>query len=106
MTVRRHIGGSILPSNDRFILQPMAARHGVFQVVVLAARDTHALHLDGVALAEHPNGYSCHALAERISAVWNGTHSADYAIQQFDFILACGGRGRRSRLVQALNLKP
>jgi hypothetical protein len=97
----RHIGDSILPPNDARILQPQKGIYGTLQVRVLPELDTHGLFLyDGPhynseqLLAMHPNGYSCNALAERILAAWSGDRSVSYAMEQFDYILACGGMGR------------
>lgn len=91
---KRHIGGSILPSSEPRILQPLQGLHGTFQVRALPELDEHGVFLGEQLLAMHPNGYSCHGLAERIVAVWNGTRDISYAMEQFDYILACGGLGR------------
>jgi hypothetical protein len=97
----RHIGGSILPSSDARILQPQKGAYGTLQVRAMPELDTHGLFLsDGQhynaeqLLAMHPNGYSCHALANRILAAWSGDRNVSYAMEQFDYILTCGGMGR------------
>lgn len=90
------IGGSFLPSSEPRILQPMQGQHGTVQVRPLPELDTYGLFFnDSLLLAMHPNGYSCHSLAERILAAWNGTRDVTYALEQFDYILACGGLGRQ-----------
>lgn len=98
----RHIGGSILPSNDPRILRPMPGSRGTFQVRPLPELDTHGLFLGERLLASHPNGYSCHSLAERILAVWAGTKPAEHALEQFDYILKCGGLGRQREAIESL----
>lgn len=82
----RNIGGSILPSNCAMILQPVETPVGTLQVRVMEAQDTHGLFRvsDGALLAQHPNGYSCHALAKRLA-------TGGKAAEQADYIVACGG---------------
>ncbi len=80
MTRTRHIGGSLLPSNDRQVLMPL----GSLCVRVLAAEDTHGLYDGDEPLAKHPNGYSCYELAKRI-------RSGRCAREQAEYIVACGG---------------
>ena len=88
------IGGSLLPSSEPRILQPMQGPHGTFQVRPLPELDTYGLFFnERQLLAMHPNGYSCHNLAERILAVWAGSRKEEYALAQFDYILTCGGLG-------------
>lgn len=86
MKPHRNIGGSILPSSNPQILEPVETRHGALQVRVIASEDTHGLFRvsDGALLAKHPNGYSCHTLAKRLR---DGGDAADQA----DYIVACGG---------------
>jgi hypothetical protein len=91
--MNRHVGGSLLPSNEPRILQPMATPFGVLQVRVIAEIDTHGLfhkHAAGESLlATHPNGYSCHALLERM------VKRDDASVcQQVQYILDCGGTAR------------
>jgi hypothetical protein len=95
------IGGSLLPSSEPRILQPQVGAHGTLQVRPLPELDTYGLFFnDGILLATHPNGYSCHGLAERILAAWRGERDVAYAMQQFDYILACGGLGRQRDSVE------
>jgi hypothetical protein len=90
------IGGSLLPSSEPRILQPQEGAHGTLQVRALPELDTYGLFLNNSQLlAMHPNGYSCHGLAERILAAWRGERDVTYAMEQFDYILACGGMGRQ-----------
>lgn len=90
----RHIGGSLLTSNEARILQPTIAAFGTLQVRVIAELDTHGLfhkHAAGESLlATHPNGYSCHELLKRMAA-----ETADRVTQQVEHILACGGTARK-----------
>lgn len=83
----RNVGGSILPSNDRQILQPIKTGFGPMQVRVLPEQDTHGIFMGEELLARHPNGYSCYELAKRCRAVT----SLRRAIEQADYIRACGG---------------
>jgi hypothetical protein len=89
----RHVGGSILPSNDSRILKPVATPHGVLQVRVIAELDTHGLFYKSDAgetlLATHPNGYSCRALLDRMAA-----RQVDRVRDQVQYILDCGGTAR------------
>lgn len=90
-TKHTNIGGSILPSSCPEILQPIESAFGVLQVRPLPNEDTHALFLTTpkgeVRLAEHPNGYSCHNLAERLI---KGDRKRINA--QAEYIVDCGGR--------------
>lgn len=108
---RRHFGGSILPSSDGQILQPMAGVHGTLQVKPLLEIESYGLFytheiqapvggamqtiMASSMIASHPNGYSCHNLAQRILAAWSNPTEAmiDRALAQFDYILSCGGLG-------------
>lgn len=101
---KRHIGGSILPSSDARILQPMKGAHGTFQVRPLPDLDTHGLFFDDQLLVTHPNGYSSHSLAERILAVWAGSRDVAYVMEQYDYILQCGGLGRSRGAIEQIAL--
>lgn len=81
-----NIGGSILPSNSPQILQSMPFKGKVLQVVSDYEHDTHHLKLDGKTIASHPNGHSCHALAERMVA-----GDAERIQEQAQYIVRCGG---------------
>jgi len=95
------IGGSILPSSDPRILQPQTGAHGTLQVKPLPDLDTYGLFLnETLLLAMHPNGYSCSGLADRILAAWRGERDVKYAMEQFDYILACGGLGRQRASIE------
>ena len=89
----RHVGGSILPSNEPRILQPVETPFGILQVRVIAELDTHGLfhrHAAGKSLlATHPNGYSCRELLDRMVA-----RQVDRVRQQVQYILDCGGTAR------------
>ena len=103
----RPIGGSILPSSEPRILQTLQGLHGTFQVRPLPELDTHALFFTSkkgtggsIMLATHANGYSCRNLAERLVAVWEGTKDVSYAMEQFDYILQCGGLGKHRASIE------
>lgn len=87
---KRNIGGSILPSSNPQILEPIPFLGGSLQVRALPEADTHALYFtDGEAereLCRHPNGYSCHELAKRI---FGG--DSERIRDQARYIVACGG---------------
>lgn len=53
----------------------------------------HYLEPDFQLIAMHPNGFSCHALSERILKAWESptTELADHAVAQAQYILDCGG---------------
>lgn len=93
MTAKRNIGGSLLPSSCPHILKPIVCGAGTLQVRAVPDLDTHMLFLrhdrGETQLAEHPNGYSCHVLAEAVA-------SGDVArsIAQAEYIQACGGMTR------------
>jgi hypothetical protein len=102
----KHIGGSILPSSDAMILKPLEGKHGNFQVKPIHGLDTHGLFLtrDGYTslIAMHPNGYSCHGLAKRIIDVWQASRPAQYAIEQYKYINACGGMTKDDATMQGI----
>jgi hypothetical protein len=72
--------------------------------------DTHGLFLfDSIffnegnqVLAIHPNGYSCHSLAERILSAWSSAGSVSIVMEQFDYILRCGGLGRERSSIECI----
>lgn len=86
----RHIGGSLLPSSEPRILQPVETPFGTLQVRALPDLDTHGLfhkHARGESLrAMHPNGYSCYCLLERMAK-----GDVESVRQQAQYILDCGG---------------
>lgn len=89
----RNIGGSVLPSSDPQILQPIVCTFGTLQVRAMPELDTHMLFWSHdryeSMLAEHPNGYSCHNLAKRMVA-----GNKDKVRQQAQYLLDCGGMTR------------
>lgn len=89
----RHIGGSLLPSNEPRILRPVETPFGILQVRVIVELDAHGLfhkHTAGESLlATHPNGYSCCALLEHMAG-----GNVEGARQQVQYILDCGGTSR------------
>lgn len=101
----RHIGGSILPSNDRFVLQPKEGVFGRFETRVLEKEDTHVLLFfpkgidTPVTVAKNSNGYSCDELAKRVIKAWETRGQADIAaaFAQRDFMC----RGNRGMSLEA-----
>lgn len=89
----RHVSGSLLPSNEPRILRPVETPFGTLQVRAIAELDTHGLfhrHARGESLlATHGNGYSCHALLERMVA-----RDDAKIVAQVEYILDCGGTAR------------
>jgi len=107
----RHIGGSILPSGSPEIYRPKVGKYGTFETRPLADLDTHGLfytRLEGphagvaILIASHPNGYSCNVLAERLLSAWDGKLSKSRALEQFDYILSCGGIGKARDTIDAI----
>lgn len=97
----RHIGGSILPSAGRDTYQTKKGIHGSFETRPMTELDTHGLYFacgagetakSYVLIASHPNGFSCDELARRMIQGW-ATDNMQKAMEQFDYILACGGKG-------------
>ena len=86
----KNIGGSIFASSAPHILKPMPFKHGRLQVYPWPEMDTHYLAFvtgcESVTLASHPNGFSCHALAERMIA-----GDVDRVREQAEYIVRCGG---------------
>lgn len=89
----RHVSGSLLPSSEPRILQPVATPFGVLQVRAIPELDTHGLfhkHDRGESLlVTHGNGYSCHCLLERMVL-----GDAKRVREQAHYILDCGGTAR------------
>ena len=103
----KNIGGSILASSDASILKPLQGKYGTFQVKPLPELDDHSLFLTEARgytnlIALHPNGYSCHSLAERICAVWEAKKPCQYAIEQYKYILACGGMTKEDSVMLSI----
>lgn len=97
----RHVGGSLLPSNDATVLKAKTGLHGSFETRVLPDLDTHGLFFarntgefagSFMLIATHANGYSCDELAKRLIAAWE-SGDTERALAQFDYVLACGGMG-------------
>ena len=101
----RHVSGSLLPSNEPRILQPVNTPFGVLQVRVIPELDTHGLfhkHDRGESLlATHGNGYSCHCLLERMAR-----GDADKVREQAQYILDCGGTARHLDHIVASMIAP
>jgi hypothetical protein len=92
----KNIGGSILPSSSPKILTPIVCSFGTLQVKAQPELDTHSLFLGDTIIASHPNGFSCHALAERMQkGEWVR------AMEQADYIVRCGGTADKE-MVQKL----
>jgi hypothetical protein len=95
--------------------QIMSGKFGQLQVRALPETDTFglfylaneladrpALIRGWTLLARHPNGHSCKELALRILAAWEGKGDGARAVDQFDFILRCGGLGRSLETILAV----
>ena len=99
----KNVVGSILPSSEFGILQPVETTFGTLQVRVIAELDTHGLFhkhaAGGSLLATHPNGYSCRALLDRIAAKQGAR-----VREQVQYILDCGGTARH--IDHILNIMP
>ena len=92
----------------------LTGKHGRLQVRALPEADTFALFYlaneledrpelvrGWTMLATHPNGHSCKELATRILAAWSGSDGAR-AVEQYDYILRCGGLGRSLETILAV----
>lgn len=90
MKATRNIGGSHFPSSAPHILLPIMFIGGFLQVRPMPEADTHALFFVSEqgekVVASHPNGFSCHALAERMVS-----GDAARVREQAEYIVACGG---------------
>jgi hypothetical protein len=105
----RHIGGSLLPSAGWDVYGVKPGLHGSFETRPLEEHDTHGLFYshgvgetggEFVLIASHPNGYSCDELAKRMIAAWAGGDGHRRALDQFDYILACGGVGVERAVIE------
>ena len=106
---RSNFGGSILASHGPDTYKAIVHRFGTLRVVALPEIETHVLqYSDGnrggfssfSSLAYHANGHSCKDLANRILSVWEGRQKPEYALQQFDYILDCGGEGKKRSTIE------
>jgi hypothetical protein len=90
---------SVLSNSSPEILKPMPCKAGTLQVRWIDDDAGHGLFItfaQGTSLlATHDNGYSCHELAKRIAA---GNY--DRAVQQANYIMDCGGTGRRMAVIE------
>jgi metal-responsive CopG/Arc/MetJ family transcriptional regulator len=97
----KNIGNSLLASSDPMILRPMQHGKAVLQVVPNEPMDTYHLvfshNNSAVVIASHPNGYSCHCLAERIIK-----GNAERIKNQAEYIIACGGTSKSLEEILAL----
>jgi hypothetical protein len=97
----KNIGGSLFNSSNDLILRPIPFGKAVFQVVPNEPLDTHHLVFShngkAAVVASHPNGFSCHVLAERI--IKGDTQRIK---EQADYIIACGGTSKSLDEILAL----
>jgi hypothetical protein len=109
-SMTRNIGGSILPSAGRDTYHAKEGKYGSFETRPMTELDTHGLYFaygsteiakSYVLIASHPNGYSCDELAKRMVSGW-ATGDTKWAMEQFDYILACGGRGIDRETVEGI----
>lgn len=107
----RHIGGSLLPSAGAETYRAKEGKFGTFETRPMLDADSHGLFYarnygdyagSFILIAMHPNGYSCDNLAMRILAAWEDESAVNRAIEQFDYILVCGGLGQSRESVLAL----
>ena len=110
---RAAFGNPILAPMNSQTCDILTGKHGQLQVRTLPDADTFGLFyqptsMDGettgvydptrprdwTLLACHPNGHICKNLGERILAAWEGKGDGARAVDQFDYILRCGGLGR------------
>jgi hypothetical protein len=80
---------------------PEADTFGLFYLAN-ELEDRPALTRGWTLLACHPNGHSCKGLAQRILSAWEGKGDGARAVDQFDFILRCGGLGRSLETILAV----
>ena len=112
---RATYGSPLLSPCDSETEQIMTGKHGQLQVRALPDADTFGLFYlanpnedrpllvrGWSILACHPNGHSCKELARRILATWAGKGDGARAVEQFDFILRCGGLGRSLETILAV----
>lgn len=101
---------SILPGSDAAVLRPKAGLFGTFETRPLPELETHGLFYARAAgefagrftlIAMHANGHSCDELAKRLIAAWD-SGDAKPAIEQFQYLLRCGGLGRSVVAIAAL----
>lgn len=105
MTAQRHVSGSLLPSNEPRILQPVSTPFGTLQVRVITELDTHGLfhkHSRGESLlATHGNGYACRNLLERMVA-----GDPKRVREQVQYILDWGGTARHvDHITQSMSVE-
>lgn len=90
----RNMGGSLLASESAETMRPLPWGEMTLRVVAAPELDTYVLtlaHAAGVSnLAAHPNSYSLHELAKRLT---RRDHAA--VLAQVEYILACGGMAKR-----------
>jgi hypothetical protein len=101
---KHNIGGSVLPSCGYGVLDIVdLGEHYAGQVVPCPEQDTYRAMVvrDGgppIEIASHPNGYSCKNLLDRMV---KGDDAR--SMEQFDYILACGGTSMdRNKFIELL----
>lgn len=97
----KRIGNSLLPSSNPTILAPIKIGTAILQVMPDEKMDTHHLTLKRndveTIIASHPNGFSCHSLAQRILA-----GDVQRITEQADYIIRCGGQSKSATDISAL----
>jgi hypothetical protein len=76
----------MLPSSNPLIFKSIKFKDGELKVIPDYSFDTHFLCYNNKRLAFHPNGYSCHSLAERLVL-----GDENKIKEQADYIVRCGG---------------
>ena len=89
--MKTNIGGSLLPSSGYDTYDLVRIGQGVGRVVRSEDADTHIAMVGSneskmSPIAAHPNGYSCRELLIRMKK-----RDFALALNQFNYILACGG---------------
>jgi hypothetical protein len=107
----KNIGGSLLPSSSPAIFNPIETPFGILVVRELPEEDTHVLLLSKdsglTTIAKHPNGFSCHALGQRLSGKACGPWPSRGEWQkQADYIVECGGECLPKEEITALMNTP
>ena len=103
---KQNFGNSLLPSHDSNTHREQVTRFGILKVIPWPETEQHALMYEDTRklgfsmLAIHPNGYSCKELANRIIEAWEKRGTAEYALKQFDYILDCGGLGKKRSAIE------
>lgn len=99
------MAGSILPSHDSRTLEPVTLHNITFKIEPVESLQTYVLFADRSAIASHANSYSLRNLVDRIVAFRAGRADKARVLEQWNYILDCGGMTRsQNTLVYLLGL--